>query len=164
MIFSVQTSNLTCSVEFLPDLVQNKVRETFSGVFLARMDIPIQVWHMVEVMRRDFNEHHMTQVPTIEDQLEEMQMMEEISDHVGMNYPEIPDSTIVAQPVNDSLFPWEEAGSAENPITINEDEGFSETMTSQNIARKQPPAMEPRPALRSIENLQNSSAARQIFD
>ena len=85
MIFSVQNSNLTCSVEFLSDLVQIKVRETFSGVFLARMDIPIQVWHMVEVMRRDFSEHHMTQVPTIEDQLEEMQMTEEISDHVGMN-------------------------------------------------------------------------------
>ena len=35
-----------------------------------------------------------------------MQMMEEVSDHVGMNYPEIPDSRFVAQPVDDSLFPW----------------------------------------------------------
>ena len=35
-----------------------QVRETVCGVFLARMDIPIQVWHMVEVMRRDFNEYH----------------------------------------------------------------------------------------------------------
>ena len=51
------------SVEFLPDPVQTQNRETLSGVFLARMDIPIHVWHMVEVMRRDFNEHHMTQVP-----------------------------------------------------------------------------------------------------
>ena len=57
MIFSVQNSNLMYSVEFSPDLVQIQVRETVSGVFLARMDIPIQVWHMVEVMRRDFNEH-----------------------------------------------------------------------------------------------------------
>ena len=87
MIFSVQNSNLIYSVEFSPDLVQIQVRETVSGVFLARMDIPIQVWHMVEVMRRDFNEHHMTQVPMTENQLEEMQMMEEVSDHVGMNYP-----------------------------------------------------------------------------
>ena len=75
------------------------MRETVSGVFLARMDIPIQVWHMVEVMRRDFNEHHMMQVPITENQLGTMQMMEEVSEHVGMNYPEIPDSRYVAQPV-----------------------------------------------------------------
>ena len=99
-----------------------------------------------------------------ENQLEEMQMMEEVSDHVGMNYPKIPDSRFVAQRVDNFIFPWEEAGSAKNPITIDEDEGFSETMTSQNTPPQQPPEMEPRPALRSIENLQNSSAARQLFD
>ena len=164
MIFSLQNSNLKYSVEFSPDLVQIQVRETVSGVFLARMDIPIQVWHMVEVMRRDFNEHHMMQVPIPENQLEEMQMMGEVSDHVGMNYPEIPDSRFVAQPVDDFLFPWEEEGSVDNPITIDEDEGFSETMTPQNTPPQQPPALEPRPSLRSIENLQNSSADRQLFD
>ena len=47
----------------------------------------------------------MTQVPMTENQLEEMQMMEEVSDHVGMNYPEIPVSKFVAQPVDDFLFP-----------------------------------------------------------
>ena len=93
-----------------------------------------------------------------------MQMMEEVSDHVVLNYPEIPDSRFVAQPVDDFLFPWEEPGSVENPITIDKDESFSETMTPQNIPPQQPPAMEPRPALRSIENLQNSSAAQQLFD
>ena len=54
------------SVEFSPDLVQIQVRETVSGVFLARVDIPIQVWHMMEMMRRDFREHHMMQVPITE--------------------------------------------------------------------------------------------------
>ena len=164
MIFSVQNSNLMFSVEFSPDLVQIQVRETVSGVFLARMDIPIQVWHMVKVMRKDFNEHHMMQVPITENQLGTMQMMGEVSDHVGMNYPEIPDSRFVAQPVDDFLFPWEEEGSVENPITKDEDMGLSETMTPQNTPPQEPPAMEPRPALRSIENLQNSSAARQLFD
>ena len=76
-------SNLMYSVEFSPDLVQIQVRETVSGVFLARRDVPIQVLHMVEVMRR----YHMTQVPMTENQLEEMQMMEEVSEHVRMNYP-----------------------------------------------------------------------------
>ena len=148
------------SVEFSPDLVQFQVRETVSGVFLAQMDIPIQVWHMVEVMRRDFSEHHMMQVPITENQLGTMQMMGEVSDHVGMSYPEIPDSRFVAQPVDDFLFPWEEEGSVENPITIDEDESFSETRTPP--VPQQP--LQPRPALRSIENLQNSSAARQLFD
>ena len=74
-----------------------------------------------------------------------------------MNYPKIPDSRFVAQPVNDFLFPWEEAGSAKNPITIDEDEGLSETMIPPAL---QPP-LQPRPALRSIENLESS---RQLFD
>ena len=124
----------------------------------------MQVWHMMELMRRDFNEHHMMQVLITENQLGTMQMMEKVSDHATMNYPEIHDSRFVVQPVDDFLFPWEEAGLAENPITKDEDEGFSETMTPQNTPPQQPPAMEPRLALRSIENLQNSSAARQLFD
>ena len=123
------------------------------------MDIPIQVWHMVEVMRRDFSEHHMMQNPITENQLGTMQTMEEVSEHEGMNYPEIPDSRFVVQPVNDFLFPWEE-GSVDNPITIEEDEGFSERRTPVS----EPPEMEARPALRSIENFKNSSAARQLFD
>ena len=79
---------------------------------------------MAEVMRRDFNEHHMMQVPITENQLGTMQMMGEVSDHVGMNYPVTPDSRFVAQPVDDFLFPWEEEGSVENPITIDEDARF----------------------------------------
>ena len=74
------------SVKFLRDLVQIQERETVSAVFLARMNIPIQVWHMVEVMQRDFNEHHMTQVTITKNQLGTMQRLEEVSEHVGMNY------------------------------------------------------------------------------
>ena len=57
----------------------------------------------------------------------------------------------MAKPVDDFLFPWEEAGSYKNPITVDEDKGFSETMTPQNIPPQQPLEMEPRPALRFIE-------------
>ena len=81
---------------------------------------------MLEVMQLDFNEHHMTQVPITENQLGTMQMMQKVSEHVRMKYPEIPDTRYLAQPVNDFLFSWEEVGSA---ITIDEDEGFSETKT-----------------------------------
>ena len=160
VIFSEQNSNLMYSVEFSPDLVQIKVRETISGFFLTRMDLPIQVWHTVEMMRTDLEEHQMMQFPITENQLGTMQLMEEVTEHVGMNYPEIPDSRFVAQPVDDSLFPWEEEiGSVETPITIDEDEGFSETMTPKLHNNH----CKPRPTLRSIENLQNSSAARQLF-
>ena len=86
MIFSVQNSNLLYAVKFSPDLVQIQVRETLSRVFLARMDIPIQFWHMVEVIRRDFKEHHIMQVPMTENQLGEMQMTEEVDEHVGMKF------------------------------------------------------------------------------
>ena len=120
----------------------------------------------MEVIQRDFNEHRMTQVPITENQLGTMQMMEEVSEHVGMNYPEVPDSRYVAQPVNDFLFPWEEEGSVENPDTIEEDEGFSESRTPVSEPPRQPPVMEARPVFRSIENLHNfeNSAARQLFD
>ena len=47
MILSVQNNNLMFSVEFLADLLQIQVRETVCGVFVARLDISIQVWHMV---------------------------------------------------------------------------------------------------------------------
>ena len=150
MIFSAQNSNIMYSVEVSPDLVQTQLGERVCGVFLARMDIPIQVWHMVEVMQRDSNEHHITQVPKTENQFGEMQMMEEVAEHVEMNYPDTPDSIYVAQPVDDFLFPWEE-GSVENPITIEEDERFSEPKTSVSEPPRKPPAVEVRPAMRSIE-------------
>ena len=163
MIFSVQNSNLMYSVGFSRDLVHIQVREPFCGVFLFRMDIPIQVWLIVEVMQRDFNEHHKMQVPITENQLGTTQMMEEVTEHMGMNNPDISDSRFVAQPVDDFLFPWEEEmGSTGFPITIDEDKGFSESMAPPTL--QQPPAMESRPALRCIKNLQNSYVARQLFD
>ena len=99
----------------------------------------------------------MMQVPMTENQLGEMQMKEEVAEQIGMNYPDTPDSRYVAQPVDDFLFPWEEAGSAENPITVDEDEGFSETMTPP--APQQP--LQPRPASSAFYRSQNS---RQLFD
>ena len=105
------------SVEFSADLVQFHVRETICGVFLARIDIPIQVWHILEVMCSGFNEHHITQVRPTESHFGETQMMEEVAEHVEKNYPKTPDSRYVAQPFNDFFFPWEE-GTVDNPITI----------------------------------------------
>ena len=113
----MHNSNLMYPVEFLPDLVQTRVRETVSGVFLVRMDIPVKVWHMVEVMRRNFNEHYMMQVPITENQLVTMQMMEQVAEHMRMNYPDIPDPRYGAQPVDDFLFFWEDP-SVESTITI----------------------------------------------
>ena len=66
---------------------------------------------MVEIMRRDVREHHQMQVPITFNQLGTMGMMSQVAEHVGMEYPEVPDSRYVAQPVKDFLFPWEEEGS-----------------------------------------------------
>ena len=118
---------------------------------------------MVEVMRRDFNEHHMTQVSITRIHFGTMQMMEEVSDLVGMNYLKTPDSRYLAQPVDAFLFTWEE-GSVNNLNTFEEDEGFSEPKTPVRKPPRKPPALEARPALRSIETLRNSSAARQLFN
>ena len=78
-----------------------------------------------------------------------------------MNYPETPDSRYVAQTFDDFLVPWED-GCVNNPITIEEDEGFSEPRTPVS----EQSVMEARPALRSLENLQSfeNPAARLLFD
>ena len=83
--------------EFLPMVVQTPVRETFSGAFLAPIDIPILLF---EVMQIDLNEHHLMQILTTENQLEAMQMIEEMAEHVGMNYPDTPDSICGSQIVD----------------------------------------------------------------
>ena len=90
--------------------------------------------------------------------------MSQIAKQVGMDNLEVPDSRYVAQHVNEFLFSREEEESVENPITIEEDEGFSKRRTPVSKAPRQSPAMEARPVLRSMENLQNSSAARQLFN
>ena len=77
--------------------------------------------------------------------------MKEVDEHVRKIYPEIPYSGDVAQPVNNFLYPWgKEMVSAENSITIDKNEGFSEKTTPQNTPPQQPPSMEPRSALRFV--------------
>ena len=91
---------------------------------------------MVEVMRRDLSEHHVLQVLITENQLETMQMMEDVYERVGMNYPQVPVSRYVSQPANDFFLPCEEEiGSAKNPKAIDKDEGFSETLPHNNHRR-----------------------------
>ena len=80
--------------------------------------------------------------------------VEKRAEHVGMNYPETSDSRYGAQSFDDFLFPWEEK-SVDNPITIEEDEGFSRPRTPVSEPPRQPPVFEARPALRSVENVQN---------
>ena len=50
---------------------------------------------MMEVMQRNFNEHHIMQVPMTENQLGEMQMMKEVAEHVEMNNHDTPDYFII---------------------------------------------------------------------
>ena len=59
---------------------------------------------MVEVNRMKFIEHQKMQVLMTKDQLGEMQMKDEVAEHVGMSYPDNPDSRYVAQPVDGFLF------------------------------------------------------------
>ena len=61
----------------------------------------------------------------------------------------------MAQPITDFLFPWEE-GSVDNPIAIEENEGFSKPRTPVSEPPRQLPVMEARPALRSIANFISS--------
>ena len=139
MIFSVQNNNLTTSVEeFLSEMVTMKELKSLSGIFVVQKDVPIQVWHMIAIMRRDFSEHHQMQVPINENKLATLRMMSQNAEKFGMDYPEFPHCSYVAQTAKNFLFLSEEEGSAENAITIGEDEGFSETWTPVIKPPRQP--------------------------
>ena len=94
-----------------------KVLESVSGFFLAQLDVPIQVWHMIEIMRRDFSERHRMQAPITENQLQTTLKITQIAEQIGIDCFDFPDSRYV---------------------------------------------MEARPVLRTNENYQNFSAARQL--
>ena len=100
---------------------------------------------MIEIMRRDFCEHRQMQNPITQNQFGTMRRMSEVAEQVTL-------PRNLTQPVNDSLFPWEEVGSVENPFTIEEDEEFSEPWTPLSDPPNQSPAMEAIPGLRSNEN------------
>ena len=63
--------------------------------FLGPMDVPIQVWHLTENMRKDFSEHDQMQDPMTENQFARLGMMSQIAKQVGMDCPKIPDSIYV---------------------------------------------------------------------
>ena len=114
---------------FLPEMMTVQKLESVSRYFLAHTDVPIQLWHKIEIMRKYPCEVHQMQFPIIENQLGKMGIMSQFAEQVALDYPEVPDSRYRAQPVNVFLFPLAEEGSVENKITIEEDEGFSDPIT-----------------------------------
>ena len=70
----------------------------------AQTNNPTQVWYMIEIMRRDFSEHQEMQVLVTETQRGPMEMMSQITELVGMDYLDVPDSGYVTQTVYVSLF------------------------------------------------------------
>ena len=98
------------------------------------------------------------QVTITENHFATMRITSQIAKKCGIDFSEVSGS--VAQPVDDFHIPWEKARSAENPITLHEVEGFSETWRLQLDSN----CLHFRPAMCSLENLQNSIAARQFFD
>ena len=53
---------------------------------------PNQVWHMVEVMKSDFNYHLFMQKPFTDKYFWSSHLIQEVDEHVRMIYPEIPNS------------------------------------------------------------------------
>ena len=87
-------------------------------------------------MNSDFNDHHLMQKTFTDKYFWSNQLKKEVDEHVRKIYPEIPYSgDDVAQAVNNFLYHWwKEMESAENSITIDKNEGFSE----KNYSSKHP--------------------------
>ena len=126
MIFIVQNNNLTYSVEFLPELM----KISGSGVFLASNGCP-----------NSSEAHDQRTSPDAGLHCRELAW----SDGHDVTVCRIswdglsrgPDSTCKRFPLSVGR-----RRIAENPITIEEDEGFSEPRTPVSEAPRQPPAME----------------------
>ena len=85
-------------------MVTIKVLESVSGIFWVQMDVSIQNWYMIEIMRRYFSQHHQIPVPISANQLGTIVMMSQIAEQVAMDCTQVPDSRGLAKPVNDFLF------------------------------------------------------------
>ena len=93
-----------------------------------------------------------------------MQMMETVSEHVERTNSRF---LTLDMWLNQSMtyFFLGGDGISRNPITIDEDEGFSQTLLPQNTPSQHPPNMEPRPAFYlELPDLRlRSSAAQKLF-
>ena len=129
---------------------------------MALVDVTIQVWHMIEITRRDFSDHHQIQAPITKNQLETIGMMSHFTEQLGMDYFEVFDYRYEAQPGNYFFF----HGKEKDPrrTEFEEDEGFSATRTQVSEPRRPPLALEARSALHSIESFLRIQLVEALFD
>ena len=124
IIFSVQNSNFMYSVEFSFDRVQIQIRETISEIHLARMYIPIQVWHRwswcKEILRNIIWRKFASQRNILE------ACKWAIVWACGNELPRDCWFYMCGSTIRVFIFPREEGGFVENSITIKEEEGFTE--------------------------------------
>ena len=102
VIWSVWTNDL--------EMMSMKVLESL-GLFSARMDVSIKVWHIVQTMRSASR----SKCPSQRDNLERWKLQNKI-EQVGVVYSQLPDS---AQTLIDLLFPWRNEESATNPTHLH---------------------------------------------
>ena len=79
-------------------------------------------------MIRDFNDYHVMQKLFTYKYFRSSQLMDEVDEHVILNNPRFLTLTMWLNQLTNFFCPWEEeeVESAENPIVIVKDEGFSE--------------------------------------
>lgn len=142
MQFTVTNNNMRYSFTFWPDFVTIRVEDLQSGIFVTTLDIPIQVWQLVDVQRNQFRDYHSSTIPITENQQGSMEMYQQVDMAAGY----VPFGSFV----NDNQFQagsiehrfaWENEGSQENPIEVDSDtdSGFVNDL---------------RPALAEIQNSQ----------
>ena len=162
MLFSVQKINLTYSLEFLPEMMTIKVSSQSLGFFFG------SIWCLNSIVSHD--RHHEERLQGISPDAD--------SDHsksVCNDWNDITDFRtsynglslgsqlqICGSTCNRSLLSLRTGRICGEPNYIRR--GWKVLWTPVSEPPRQPPAMEAKPAMRSIENLQNSSAARQLFD
>ena len=70
-------------------LIKYKFKREKRNVFSPN-GYPNQVWHILEVMNSDFNDHHLMQKTFTDKYFWSSQLMKEVDEHVRKIYPEIP--------------------------------------------------------------------------
>ena len=183
MIFSVSNDGIQWTLDFGPDSVTIAVNNLDQNITISSQEIPLAAWQLLLSQRQDFLNNHLARVPITPNQEGTIEMRDEVLSSVGAQ--DLDTSSYQVSDLEDVEFKWEDsqldmdavfrpgietpfspttfdnlltgAGSAENPIVLDEEEDKENpppTTTTKPVRPIEPPRLQrSRPFGARMENV-----------
>ena len=140
MLFAVKDHRFT--YQFYSDRteVRMEIWDSESQRLLSQTSVPFAVWQLLNEQRDEFQRKHFANLEFTENQLGYFPYANQIASDSGFNVTTNDESCMLYDlldyqhvPTSDHQYEWEEeAGSASNPIVVDDDEGFVENTPPAN--------------------------------